>query len=578
MLLASSRGAACALAFLALLPSTARAQSVGFAINRFDPAERGSDWFAADSLDMRGHGRVMLGATGDFSEKPLVLYDRDGDEQKAIIKHQLFVHVGGSVVLWERLRLGVDLPILAYQAGQRGTVQGTRFEAADGAAVGDVRLAADVRLLGSYRSPFSLSGGAAVFAPTGKQDAFAGDGKVRVLPRLLLAGDIGNLAYAAKLGVLYRANDTGFNGSSKGTEAVVAAAIGYRSDDGKLVLGPEFFGSTVVTSGDALFAKRETPFELLFGAHYKVTDDVRVGAGVGPGLTRGLGAPQVRGLLSLEWAPEPKQEPLVLRPVPPSDRDKDGVLDVDDACPDEPGVKSEDPKKNGCPLPGDRDKDGIFDVDDACPDEPGIKDDDPEKNGCPPRDADKDGIFDAQDACVNDPGIRTTDPLTNGCPPPKDTDKDGIIDPEDACPAAPGPRDPDPKKNGCPAARVEQGQIKILERVEFENNSAKLRPESDRILNAVLTVMKEHPEFTKLGVEGHTDNRGAAGHNLDLSRRRAASVMKWLVDHGVTATRLSSKGLGMTKPIDSNDSDAGRQNNRRVEFHILEKDGQPLAE
>ena len=543
MLLASSRWAACALALLALLPSTARAQSAGFAINRFDPAERGSDWFAADSLDMRGHGRLMLGATGDFSEKPLVLYDRDGDEQKAIIKHQLFVHVGASVVLWERLRLGVNLPVLAFQSGQRGTVQGTPFEADDGPTVGDLRLAADVRLLGSYRSPFSLAAGVAVFAPTGKQEAFAGDGKVRVLPRLLLAGDIGNFAYAAKLGVQYRANDAGFNGSTKGTEAVVAAAIGYRSNDGKLVLGPEFFGSTVVTSGDALFAKRETPFELLFGAHYKVTDDVRLGAGVGPGLTRGFGAPQVRGLLSLEWAPEPNKEPLVLRPVP-SDRDKDGILDVDDACPDEPGIKNEDPEKNGCPR----------------------------------RDADKDGIFDDEDACVNDPGVRTTDPLTNGCPPPKDTDKDSIIDPEDACPQAFGPRDPDPKKNGCPAARVEQGQIKILERVEFENNSAKLRPESDRILNAVLAVMKEHSEFTKLGVEGHTDNRGAAGHNLDLSRRRAASVMKWLVDHGIAATRLSSKGLGMTKPIDSNDTDAGRQNNRRVEFHILEKDGQPVSE
>src|SRR4051812_33192112 len=345
MFLASSRWAACALAFLSLLPSTARAQSAGFAINRFDPAERGSDWFSADSLDLRGHGRLMLGATGDFGEKPLVLYSRDGDELKAIIEHQLYVHVGGSLVLWDRLRLGVNLPILAYQAGEGGTIQGAGFKAATGAAVGDLRLAADVRLLGTYHSPFSLAAGVAVFAPTGKQEAFAGDGKVRVLPRLLLAGDIGNLAYAAKLGVQYRANDAGFNGSTKGTEAVVAAAIGYRSNDGKLVHGPEFFGSTVVTSGDALFAKRETPFELLFGAHYKVTDDVRLGAGVGPGLTRGFGAPQVRGLLSLEWAPEPKKEPLVLRPVPaPSDRDKDGILDVDDACPDEPGVKSDDPK------------------------------------------------------------------------------------------------------------------------------------------------------------------------------------------------------------------------------------------
>ena len=126
--------------------------------------------------------------------------------------------------------------------------------------------------------------------------------------------------------------------------------------------------------------------------------------------------------------------------------------------------------------------------------------------------------------------------------------------------------------------RIEQGQIKILERVEFENNSAKLRKQSDGILEAVLKVMNEHPEFTKLSVEGHTDSRGAANHNLDLSRRRAASVMKWLVDHGIGKDRLSSQGLGMTKPIDTNDTDQGRQNNRRVEFHILEKDGKPLAE
>lgn len=579
MSLASSRWAACALALLALLPSTARAQSAGFAIDRFDPAERGSDWFAADSLDMRGHGRLMLGATGDWGEKPLVLYNKDGDELRDIIEHQLFVHVGGSLVLWDRLRLGANLPILAYQTGEGGTLNGQQFEASKDAALGDLRVGADVRLLGEYRSPASLAAGVAVFAPTGKQEAFAGDGKVRVLPRLLLGGDIGNLVYAAKLGVLYRANDQGFNGSTKGTEAVVAAAIGYRTNDGRLVLGPELFGSTVVTSGDAFFSKRETPFELIFGAHYKVTSDWRIGAGVGPGLTRGFGAPQVRGLLSIEWAPDvEKKEPLVLRPLPPKDRDGDGILDKDDACPDVAGVASDDPKKNGCPLPGDRDKDGILDKDDACPDEPGVQSDDPAKNGCPRLDTDKDGIFDDEDACVKEPGIRTTDPTTNGCPPPKDTDKDTIIDPEDACPEVPGDRNDDPKKNGCPAARVEQGQIKILERVEFENNSAKIRPESDRILQAVLAVMNEHPEFTKLSVEGHTDNRGGATHNLDLSRRRAASVMKWLTDKGIDKKRLSSKGLGMTKPIDSNDTDAGRQNNRRVEFHILEKDGQPLSE
>ncbi|RYZ06890.1 MAG: porin [Myxococcales bacterium] len=578
MFVVSSRWSARAVvALLALFPSTALAQSEGFAINRFDPAERGSDWFAADSLDLRGHGRLMLGATGDYAHKPLVLYNREGDELKSIIEHQLFVHVGASLVLWERLRIGASLPVLAYQSGEPGTVGGVPFRAEEGAAIGDLRLAADVRLLGQYRSPFSLAAGAAVFAPTGKQESFTGDGKVRLLPRLLLAGDIGNFAYSAKLGVLYRANDAGFNGSPQGTEAVFAAAIGFRSDNGKLVLGPEVFGSTVVADDDAFFSRRATPLEVIFGAHYKLTDDVRVGAGFGPGLTRGFGSPQFRGLLSLEWAPEPAKEPLILPPAPEKDRDGDGILDRADACPDVKGEKHEDPAKNGCP-PGDRDRDGILDKDDACPDEPGVKSEDPQKHGCPRPDTDKDGIFDDEDACVNEAGVRTTDPTTNGCPPPKDTDKDTIFDPEDACPTAPGPRDEDPKKNGCPAARVEQGQIKILERVEFENNSAKLRPESTRILEAVLAVMTEHPEFTKLSVEGHTDNRGAAGHNLDLSRRRAASVMKWLTDHGIAKGRLSSQGLGMTKPIDTNDTDVGRQNNRRVEFHILEKDGKPLSE
>jgi OOP family OmpA-OmpF porin len=576
MSLASSRCAAAAALLSLSLPATALAQNAGFAIDRFDPAERGSAWFAADSLDLRGHGRLMLGATGDFSHKPLVLYNRDGDELKSIIRNQLFVHVGGSLVLWDRLRFGVNLPILASQQGSGATVQGVRFNAEDGAALGDLRLGADVRLVGKYRSPFSLAAGVALFAPTGDQAHFAGDGKLRLLPRVLIGGDIGNLVYAAKLGVLYRANDSGFNGSAQGSEAIIAAAVGYRTTDGKLVVGPELFGSSVIADSDAFFSKRATPFEVLFGAHYNVTDDWRLGAGVGPGLTRGFGSPQFRGLLSVEWAPEPK-EPLVA-PPPPPDRDHDGILDRDDACPDEPGVKSEDPKKNGCPAPGDRDQDGILDPDDACPDEAGIASDDPKKNGCPRPDSDKDGVFDDEDTCVHEPGVRTDDPATNGCPPPKDTDKDGILDPEDACPETPGPRNEDPKKNGCPAARVEQGQIKILERVEFENNSAKLRPVSEHILQAVLAVLTEHAELTKLSVEGHTDNRGGANHNLDLSRRRAASVMKWLTDHGVAQARLSSKGLGMTQPIDSNDTDAGRQNNRRVEFHILEKDGKPLSE
>jgi outer membrane protein OmpA-like peptidoglycan-associated protein len=73
-------------------------------------------------------------------------------------------------------------------------------------------------------------------------------------------------------------------------------------------------------------------------------------------------------------------------------------------------------------------------------------------------------------------------------------------------------------------------------------------------------------------VEGHTDNQGPAAHNLDLSKRRAASVMKYLTDHGVDASRLTSEGYGDTQPIADNKTAKGREQNRRVEMKILEQE------
>jgi outer membrane protein OmpA-like peptidoglycan-associated protein len=309
-------------------------------------------------------------------------------------------------------------------------------------------------------------------------------------------------------------------------------------DEGRVVMGPEIFGSTVVTDGDAFFARRTTPFELLLGGHYTAARQYRVGFGIGPGLTRAFGTPLVRVLASFEWVQpvEPPPEP----PAPPSDRDKDAIVDTEDACPDEPGVKTEDPKTNGCPPPKDRDGDEILDVDDACPDEPGVK---------------------------------TEDPKTNGCPPPKDRDGDEILDVDDACPEVPGPRNQDPKKHGCPVARIEKGQIRIREQVQFAYNSAQILRASDFILEAVQKILAENPDVTAVEIQGHTDSKGGDAFNKKLSERRAASVLKWLVGHGIDRARLTSAGYGEERPIDSNDTDEGRANNRRVEFHIGAQSG-----
>lgn len=538
-------------------------QASGFALDRFDPAERGSEWFVLDTLDFRGRAKAAIGVVGDYAYKPLVFYDTNGNEAAALVKHQLFLHVGASLVLFERLRLAANLPIAAVVKGSGGTLDGQQYNIAQGGQLGDLRLSADLRLFGRYRGLATMTLGVSVWAPTGNPDAYTGDGKVRVAPHVNLAGQIGWFAYAAKLSVNVRLQNDVLAGQKLGNELFGALSLGVRGAGGKLLIGPEIYASSVF-EGSA-FTKKGTPFEGVFGAHYCAAEVLRIGAGVGPGFTKGFGSPKVRALFSLEWAPcaEEKKE---------LDRDHDGILDKDDACPDEPGVASDDPAKNGCPV-RDRDHDGILDEDDACPDEPGVPSFDPAKNGCPLRDRDNDNILDDDDACPDLPGLASSDPEKNGCP---DTDGDGIIDPKDACPNAPGPPNDDPEKNGCPPARIERGQIRILEQVQFKTDSAEILEESDYILKAVLAIFDAHPEITRVSVEGHTDNVGSAKYNKKLSERRAASVVQWLVQHHIDRSRLSSAGFGLEAPIADNDTAEGRSKNRRVEFHIREVNGKPV--
>jgi outer membrane protein OmpA-like peptidoglycan-associated protein len=107
-----------------------------------------------------------------------------------------------------------------------------------------------------------------------------------------------------------------------------------------------------------------------------------------------------------------------------------------------------------------------------------------------------------------------------------------------------------------------------LKGVNFDNDQATLRPDAVAILNQAVAALKENAKV-KVEVAGHTDNRSSAAHNLDLSQRRAKTVMDYFVAHGIDAARLTSKGYGLTQPIADNETDAGRATNRRVELRIL---------
>jgi outer membrane protein OmpA-like peptidoglycan-associated protein len=241
-------------------------------------------------------------------------------------------------------------------------------------------------------------------------------------------------------------------------------------------------------------------------------------------------------------------------PPPPPDSDHDGFLDRDDKCPNEPGVAP-----NGCPA--DTDNDGVLDKDDYCPREAG-----PAPRGCPiiDLDPDKDGVPLPCDQCPTEAGIK---PL--GCPI-RDTDGDGIPDDKDKCPNEPETRNGFEDQDGCPdtvpaAVKKFTG---VIEGIYFDKAKATIRPGSKTVLGNAGKVLQTYPSVN-LEISGHTSSEGDAEFNQKLSQDRADAVKQWLVDAGVPAERIKTRGAGPSEPIADNKTAAGREKNRRIEFKVL---------
>jgi len=266
----------------------------------------------------------------------------------------------------------------------------------------------------------------------------------------------------------------------------------------------------------------------------------------------------------------------VARPAP-GDRDGDGYLDPKDKCPDQPETYQGFQDDDGCPDDPDTDGDGITDSKDSCVLEPEDKDGYLDEDGCPELDNDLDGIADTADKCpleAEDPdGFEDDD----GCPDP-DNDKDTVPDVKDQCPNEIGSTSQEPL--GCPTKPalviVTDCEVKITQQIHFEFNKDKIRPESFPVLDAVVEALQKIQSI-KIEVQGHTDNKGAAAYNKNLSDRRAKSVMKYLLEHGVEMSRLASHGYGFERPLVDNSTEQNRALNRRVQFVRTEgvKEGCP---
>ncbi|HEY8078266.1 MAG TPA: hypothetical protein VIF62_29260, partial [Labilithrix sp.] len=284
----------------------------GFDVERFDPSERGSTWFAADSLDLRGRARSPIGIVLGWEKKPLVVTDQSGSTRTAIVSDVVSLHLGRAWIFRDRFRLAIDVPIVPYTQGHPADLRGVHFDPPDhDQTIGDIRFSADARIFGKYGEAMTGALGFELALPTGWPGDYTSDGSVRFTPRALVAGKSGMFTWAAKVGFAIRDTDApDFGGASIGSELVFAGAAGVRLVDGRLTVGPELLGGTVLKH-DA-FETRTTPVEGLLGAHFDVRGGLRVGAGAGTGVVSGYGSPAFRLLASLEWVP-----PYVEPPPPP---------------------------------------------------------------------------------------------------------------------------------------------------------------------------------------------------------------------------------------------------------------------
>jgi outer membrane protein OmpA-like peptidoglycan-associated protein len=556
---------------IACAASAAAQEDRGFTAQNFQTSPGYGSFLTVEGSQVPpGLGGGVGGLLG-YQYKPLVvrgcLDPREGtcaewaDEGTALVEHYLWIDVYGSLSLFRVFELGVVVPAVLYQVGDDATAAG--IESPSGTTgLGDVRLHAKLDLLHTFGYEGDAVGLAIVPVvgfPTAKlidEESFMGDSFLTVHPKLAFGLNFSRARLGLNAGYLWR----------KTNEFSAVTEIGPRITYGA---GLEVLFSERVSGIVELFGQNgmsadvtESPLEGELAVRIKSEAGLAFTVGGGAGIIAGVGTPVVRAFLGLAWT----------KPVE-NDKDKDGILDKVDQCPEDPEDKDDFEDADGCPDP-DNDKDGILDKDDKCPIEAEDKDGFEDEDGCPDPDNDKDGILDGDDECPNEAEDKDGFEDENGCPDP-DNDDDKILDKDDNCPNEKENVNGVEDEDGCPDEAkplvvLREKEIIITEQIFFETAKAVIKKVSYPICDAVVDVLEKNPTI-KIRIEGHTDSRGKPAYNRKLSDKRAKAVLKYLVDKGIDAGRLTSQGFGPDVPIAPNETEEGRAKNRRVEFHITER-------
>ncbi len=524
---------ACAAALFSASPAQAVGDGAPVDMNRFHPAPGNAKLLSTDLADVGPHLQVVPQLFMHYANRPLV-YVLGSTPAADLIKHRLTADLSVSIALWRRLQIALAMPVTLFQCAGQAPVTSM-----DG-SVGFPPAVCDNSVLKSVTFPPSMNGGA-----TPPQDlASAGQEDLRLLIKGVIWNNHRIASVSAPLFGVAASGDltlpTGNANSYLGSRlpTFTLRLIGHLQYK-RLTMALNFgglFGSVEqlynIKTGSGLsysvgvqvemFRYRLFPFYAVaevFGITHYPFDSLRTSPAE---LSLALKAAIKEWTLFVGGGPGLNPGYGV-----PDGRVFVGVTYAWQKIPQQPKPLPPPPP----PPP------------DFCPNLPGAQEQIPQGM-----------LKDEKGNCVTPPP-----------PPPPPPTPPPVCDPEKQdCPDRPKPP---------VAVKIENRKLVLSERIFFEFDKDTILPVSFPILDEVARVLKVRPDIKRMRIEGHTDNYGSDAYNLDLSHRRAASVMVYLVEHGIETFRLTSAGFGFRCPLVDNDTPDNRAKNRRVDFIILEQEG-----
>ena len=469
-----------------IVSAAATAQVVaGGDLQRFTPSGTPYAGFSAAAGDLLAPGEFAIGAHFNYARNPLV-YFQDGSRIASTVRNNSSLQLHLALGIFERLELGIALPLVLQQNGND-----PRFSGLPSQAVGDLRIRPRIQILSIPSAGFFLTLSPTVTIPLSRTDSFSGESGVRLFPELGASWRLSGWFISADALFRWRPRSAPLDKVRLGNELEILVASG-RSLTENLEAIVELEGGLALETASR--GARGNPLEALGGLRYRIGRDWTIDGAMGLGILAAPGVPDYRAVVGFTYGagrPRPSGQCILHAP------DGDEVM-----------------RLSGY----DRDGDGIDDACDLCPYQAG-----PEPGGCP-----------VQVACAPAP-----EPLkiaSIAVPPP--------------------PQRPPP---------TARRRVEVLP-IEFDFDSDVVRESSLVLIKRVVDELSKLPPEMLVRVLGHTDVRGKADYNVDLSKRRAASVVAWMIRFGVEAQRLSSDGFGYSRPVAAHDSEDHHQRNRRVEF------------